>query len=171
MAFSAHCLKLASVIAFTSLFTLPASAEDIRSRSAFTQGSSTVRDLVVVLDPDQKPPQGSEVSVYLPVRFAYNSSALSQVAKRNLDVIAEAMLTPKLKAINFIVEGHTDASGSRSYNQALSLRRAQSAARYLGQKGVEAKRLAIRGHGEDNPLPNHPARAAEQRRVEFVRIF
>jgi len=146
-------------------------AEESRSRTLFDKGASTARDLIPILNPVQPPPPGSEVSVYLPVRFAYDSAALSNIARRNLAIVSEAMLAPELRGVVFTVEGHTDASGSAAYNERLSLRRARSAADYLVRLGVPLSRLAVRGLGETALLPGVGPLAAEQRRVEFVRRF
>ena len=56
---------------------------------------------------------------------------------------------------NIVVElrSHTDFRGSRSYNQKLSQRRAQSAVDYLvKEKGIPADRIVAKGMGEDEPL-------------------
>ena len=145
--------------------------EGARSRTLFTPGASKAKDLVVTLDPAQKPPAGGEVSVYLPVQFALDSATLSATAKRNLAIIAEALSAPELQNVAFVVEGHTDASGAAAYNESLSLRRANSAAQYLVSVGVHPTRLVVSGRGEADLLPGVHPHAAEQRRVEFVRRF
>ena len=150
---------------------LAAAADEVRARTLFDAGADRARDLIVVLDPAEAPPAGSEVSVYLPVRFAHDSAALSDVAQRHLAVIAEALSAPALVAVEFVVEGHTDASGGAAYNDALSFRRASSAAAYLVALGVRASRLAVRGRGEADLLAGVDPLAAAQRRVEIVRQF
>ena len=50
-------------------------AEEPRSRTHFSQGANTARDLIPVLDPAIVPPAGSEASVYLPVRFPTTPTA------------------------------------------------------------------------------------------------
>ena len=151
---------------------LAAAEEDgARARTLFDAGSDVARDLVVVLDPAEAPPAGSEVSVYLPIRFAHDSAALSGAARRHLAVIAEALSAPALAAVDVVVEGHTDASGGAAYNDALSYRRASSAAAYLVALGVRASRLTVRGRGESDLLAGADPLAAAQRRVEIVRRF
>ncbi|MCY3671266.1 MAG: OmpA family protein [Alphaproteobacteria bacterium] len=151
---------------------LVAAEEDgVRSRTLFDAGVDRARDLVVVLNPAAPPPTGSEVSVYLPIRFAHDSAELSVPARRNLAVIAEALAAPALAAVGFVVEGHTDASGGAAYNDALSFRRASSAAEYLVALGVRASRLTVRGRGESDLLAGVDPLAAAQRRVEIVRQF
>lgn len=149
-----------------------AAGEDgVRARTLFDTGADRARDLIVVLDPAEAPPAGSEVSVYLPIRFAHDSAVLSGEARRNLAVIAEALSAAALAGVAVTVEGHTDASGSAAYNDALSYRRASSAAEYLVALGVRASRLTVRGRGEADLLAGVDPLAAAQRRVEIVRRF
>lgn len=163
-----HAVLACGMLAVASASTV---ADEPRSRTLFQPGANTARDLVVVLDPEQKPPAGSEVSVYLPIRFAYDSAELSVTARRNLATIAEAISVPQLQGVRFVVEGHTDASGTAAYNESLSLRRAHSALAYLVSLGVPQSRLVAIGRGEADLLAGIDPLAARQRRVEFVRRF
>ena len=146
-------------------------AEETRSRTLFDPGTDQARDLVIALNPETPPVAGTEVSVYLPIQFAYDSDQLSEEARQNLATIAVALSAPELSEVPFIVEGHTDASGSADYNDGLSLRRATSALAYLLSLGIPESRLLVQGRGEADPLPNIDPMAAEQRRVEIVRLF
>ena len=101
----------------------------------------------------------------LVVRFKYNSDVLEPDAKINLDEFAKALRTPQLGAARFVVEGHTDAAGSASYNVDLSQRRADAVAQYLAGKGIAASRLLPRGLGQSRPVVGDPL-APENRRVE-----
>ena len=51
-----------------------------------------------------------------------------------------------------IVEGHADKSGSNSYNQRLSQRRAEAVRQALVQRGWPADRIQVRAMGEEDPL-------------------
>lgn len=68
------------------------------------------------------------------------------------------------------VNGHTDTSGTPSYNMALSLRRAHAVAGELVRDGVPAMAISIRGFGKTNLLvPTGPGvREPQNRRVEIV---
>jgi outer membrane protein OmpA-like peptidoglycan-associated protein len=67
------------------------------------------------------------------------------------------------------VYGHTDSTGSDSYNQDLSERRATSVADYLSSHGVQAARIATRGFGETQPIETNDTEQgrAANRRVEI----
>ena len=69
-----------------------------------------------------------------------------------------------------IIEGHTDARGSRDRNVALSQRRAESVMTFMTEHGVAASRLIAQGFGPDRPRVENAHTAAEHaqnRRVEF----
>jgi hypothetical protein len=54
----------------------------------------------------------------------------------------------------FVIEiaSHTDSRADSTYNNQLSLRRAQSVVNYLVSKGIESERLRPRGYGESKLL-------------------
>ena len=68
------------------------------------------------------------------------------------------------------VEGHTDASGGKVYNQSLSERRARMVANQVIEGGVAAARVSIRGYGSSRPVANNATveGRAKNRRVEIV---
>jgi outer membrane protein OmpA-like peptidoglycan-associated protein len=67
------------------------------------------------------------------------------------------------------VEGHTDSDGSDSYNQQLSLERAQSVGSYLQSRGVNGQRIVAFGAGEARPVASNGTADGKQqnRRVEL----
>ena len=69
-----------------------------------------------------------------------------------------------------IVEGHTDNTGSASYNEDLSARRARAVAGVLFEAGVSSARVTAIGRGEDEPIATNltPQGRALNRRVEVI---
>ena len=69
-----------------------------------------------------------------------------------------------------IVEGYTDSSGSASYNQSLSERRADAVRMALLSQGVSPDRVTTRGYGKEYPVSSNatPAGRAMNRRVEVT---
>jgi len=67
------------------------------------------------------------------------------------------------------ISGYTDSTGSDTYNQTLSERRADSVGSYFIAQGVAAGRVVTKGFGERNPIAdNNTAAGREQnRRVEL----
>ena len=68
----------------------------------------------------------------------------------------------------FRIVGHTDSSGSESYNDKLSKLRAEEVKRHMVDDcGIEPTRLEAIGVGERHPFDKSNPRADENRRVEF----
>lgn len=67
------------------------------------------------------------------------------------------------------IYGHSDNIGTKSYNDVLSLRRANSVKTYLTDKGIDETRLNCLGFGSSNPAAsNKTAKGrALNRRVEL----
>ena len=70
------------------------------------------------------------------------------------------------------VAGHTDSTGSESYNQNLSERRAMSVSQYLQAQEVSGQRLITLGMGELRPVAVNDTSAGRQanRRVEITMV-
>lgn len=68
------------------------------------------------------------------------------------------------------VVGHTDTTGSDSFNQSLSERRASTVATYIGGQGVNGQRMRTEGRGEREPLVRTPDNTKEprNRRVDII---
>lgn len=69
------------------------------------------------------------------------------------------------------IQGHTDSVGPDSYNQKLSLARAQAVVDYLVRvKGIDINRLKAVGYGESKPIASNATKEgrALNRRIEFV---
>lgn len=88
--------------------------------------------------------------------FDYNSSSINQQYINGLDEAVQAL--KKNPGFKIEISGHTDGKGTDDYNNALSRRRAENAAKYLASKGIARNRIIVKGHGESQPVaPNiHP---------------
>src|SRR5262249_4615806 len=73
-------------------------------------------------------------------------------------------------SVRLQVTGYTDLSGSPSYNQRLSGRRANNVANALANLGVTRSDMAVTGRGENDPrVPTlQGVREPQNRRVEIV---
>ena len=67
------------------------------------------------------------------------------------------------------VAGHTDSMGEAALNLTLSRQRALRVTQYLIGRGVDARRLTVRGFGESRPVATNgtPRGRAMNRRIEF----
>jgi outer membrane protein OmpA-like peptidoglycan-associated protein len=113
--------------------------------------------------------QGDDLLLNIPsgINFAYNSANVQPQFRGTLDKVASVLADYPQTYID--VYGHTDSTGSDSYNQDLSERRATSVADYLSSHGVQAARIATRGFGETQPIETNDTEQgrAANRRVEI----
>ncbi|MEJ2463809.1 MAG: OmpA family protein [Candidatus Thiodiazotropha sp.] len=81
-----------------------------------------------------------------------------------------SLVLNEYKSTMIEVAGHTDSTGSESYNQMLSQQRAQSVSNVLIQNGVQPVRIDTVGYGELRPIASNatPAGRAQNRRVELT---
>lgn len=101
------------------------------------------------------------------VGFDLDSDVVRPGLYNELDRIAQIMV--KYPQTSILVEGHTDSTGSETYNQQLSERRASSVTSLLVQRGVDAQRINIIGYGESQPVATNDTPEGRQmnRRVEI----
>ncbi len=86
------------------------------------------------------------------VYFNFDSAGLTGEAQQNLDQVAQKLRAAKdVKHADIV--GYADRIGAKSYNVALSRKRAESVKEYLAERGYINTRIAeVRGLGEDNPV-------------------
>lgn len=94
------------------------------------------------------PTQNSEFTLNN-IYFDFDKYGLRNQAQEDLNQLARVMKENP----NMIIElgGHTDTRGDAAYNQILSEKRAKAAKDYLVAKGIDAKRIYVRGYGETEP--------------------
>jgi len=104
------------------------------------------------------------------VKFKSDKYELNDDAKKALDDFAG-----KVKALNeqyFIeIQGHTDDTGSKRYNEDLGERRAESVRRYLSrEQGLPLNRMSTISYGDTLPVAPNKTKAgrAQNRRVVIV---
>jgi outer membrane protein OmpA-like peptidoglycan-associated protein len=107
------------------------------------------------------------VSVKNEVLFDYDSAALRSASRSTLQEMADVF--QRYPQTTLRVEGHTDSTGSASYNQRLSERRANSVASYIENMGVSGSRVDAIGYGESQPRADNTTASGRQmnRRVEI----
>ncbi|MDP2006817.1 MAG: OmpA family protein [Rubrivivax sp.] len=108
---------------------------------------------VVVQAPVVVPPPPIErrrVSFSAESLFGFDKSTLRPEGQAALDTFAREVKGTRFDEIT--VEGHTDRLGTTSYNQALSLQRAEAVKAYLVSSGaIDASRVKAVGMGEGQP--------------------
>lgn len=104
------------------------------------------------------------------ITFKSGSAELTDQAKANARVFAQAMTLPALSGSRFEIAGYTDAVGAADKNLTLSQQRAESVKGFLVANGVDGGRVVAKGYGASNfAVPSQP-RAGANRRVEARRV-
>jgi OmpA-OmpF porin, OOP family len=100
------------------------------------------------------------------IGFEVGNANLTAGGTQVLDALLPVL--QKFSGRRFEIVGHTDDSGPRDANLALSAARAEAVKRYLADKGIPAAALVTSGAGPDRPIaPNTSAGRARNRRIEF----
>ncbi|WP_350294920.1 OmpA family protein [Limnohabitans sp. Rim8] len=109
-------------------------------------------------------------SIDLVIQFDLGSAKLQEDSKPLLDKLAQAMKGERLKEMKFKIEGHTDAKGSASFNDKLSLERAQTVVKFIHDKQITPERLVAEGKGFRELLMPDKPQAMENRRVRITTL-
>jgi len=117
--------------------------------------------------PAPQPPAATKVTYAADAFFDFDKAVLKPEGKAKLDDLVD-----KVKGINLeviIAVGHTDSVGADTYNQKLSVRRAEAVKAYLVSKGIEKNRVYTEGKGEKQPVADNKTAEgrAKNRRVEI----
>lgn len=123
----------------------------------------------VVEKPCPVPEPVCEKIVLRGINFDFDKSNIKPEFIPVLDEAVEILKTNRDCGINVIIEGHTDWTGTKKYNQGLSERRAASVCKYLVEKGIPQNSLETVGYGETNPIADNHTRDGRSmnRRIEF----
>ena len=115
-------------------------------------------------------PVVKEVVLSAGASFGVGSTVLLSGAYADLDKIAQTMFDEKTS--KWLVEGHTDNSGSAANNKKISLKRANAVVSYLVSKGINKNRFTIRGMGPDYPIADNRTEEGrtKNRRVVILRV-
>ncbi len=112
---------------------------------------------------------GDAILVNLPdgVTFDVGSYTIKPAFQSTLDTVANSLQTYPDSLID--VYGHTDSTGSDSFNQRLSEQRAEAVANYMSTRGVNSARIRWQGFGETAPIADNATAEgrAQNRRVEI----
>ena len=100
--------------------------------------------------------------------FGLDSAVVRPAAQENLRNLAANL--GKYPDTDLLIVGHTDSTGTESYNLALSKRRAMAVSDFLVADGVARTRLRMDGRGELEPVASNDSDDGRQqnRRVEVA---
>ncbi len=137
----------------SSVFSVP--AEDT---SNTTQSSSASEN--------SNEPEPAEVvveTVTEEVEFAFDSHALTPMAKAALDKLVSDTQDMPVEHIDVVLAGHTDAIGTDQYNDHLSRERADAVQNYLeGEFPDTHVSWDLNAYGEDRPTASNNSAAGRQ---------
>ena len=115
---------------------------------------------------------GDNITLNMPgnVTFATDSSDLSPAFFEVLDSVSTVLKEFDQTVVE--VAGHTDSTGTETYNQNLSERRASSVSQYLQARKISNERLITVGMGELRPIAENGTVGGRQanRRVEITMV-
>lgn len=102
------------------------------------------------------------------VLFRTNKAQLESGGLHNVQKLANFL--NRYPQHRVLVEGFTDSTGSDSYNQGLSERRANAVRMALIDMGISSDRVSARGYGEEFPVGSNDTATGRQlnRRVEVI---
>jgi OmpA-OmpF porin, OOP family len=102
------------------------------------------------------------------VFFDWDKATLTDRARQIIKEAADN--STRVRYTRIEVNGYTDTSGTKQYNQGLSIRRARAVQAELVKDGVPESAITIQGFGDTNLLvPTGPGvREPQNRRVEII---
>lgn len=115
---------------------------------------------------------GDQIDLIMPgnITFALNQASIKPSFSNTLESVS--LVLKEFDKTIIQIEGYTDSSGSQSYNQLLSEKRAGSVRNFLLNQGVESNRTRATGYGEQRPIASNDTSSgrAQNRRVELSLI-
>nr|QAT78184.1 TraB [Cystobacter armeniaca] len=112
---------------------------------------------------------GNKIIILDQVHFATDQDVILPESFPILEEVAEELLK-HLEVQRVLIEAHTDARATDTYNYDLSRRRAASVMNFLLDSGIAVERLCSAGFGRSRPLAANDSESnmALNRRVEFT---
>ena len=143
-------------------------ASEAARKEAEQRAAQAAADLQRIASVKQET-RGMVITLSGEVLFTSGKAELLPAAQAKLTEVANA-LTQQNPDANIVVEGHTDAQGSQTFNLDLSTRRAQAVRDYLASHGVAPDRITAQGLGFSRPIADNKTAEgrANNRRVEIV---
>lgn len=101
------------------------------------------------------------------IHFATASANISAKGMKTLDKVINAL--KKCKHAELLIEGHTDNTGSATFNKQLSLARANAVADVLKNANLDTFNFKTRGRGSEAPIAANTTTAGryQNRRIEL----
>lgn len=113
---------------------------------------------------------GNDINLIMPSNITYASNSANINANFYSVLNSVALVLKEFDKTLVVVAGHTDSTGSDTYNQTLSDKRAQSVSSYLIAQKIISDRLESIGFGEQRPIASNTTEQGREknRRVEIT---
>ncbi len=112
----------------------------------------------------------NQVQLIMPsnILFDFDSSVFKTNFNQTLDSVSKVL--KEYDKTHIIIAGYTDNIGSESYNNKLSLKRAQAVSDYLVLRGISPARISVYGYGSQYPIASNNTEAgrSQNRRVTIT---
>jgi general secretion pathway protein A len=125
------------------------------------------RDLSLVKTDTERPSALSFPDDHLVIYFNHNSFEISDASLGILNRLAKLLINKQETKI--LITGYTDSTGPKSYNKAISKRRAETVKNYLINNGVNLSKISAVGVGSQDFLASNETENGRRlnRRVEI----
>jgi OOP family OmpA-OmpF porin len=112
-------------------------------------------------------PTAEKVTYSADAFFDFDKAVLKPEGKATLQSLVAKLKDTDIEVI--VATGHTDWTGTDSYNMKLSMRRAKAVKAFLVSKGIPEARVFVEGKGERQPIADNHTRdgRAKNRRVDI----
>ncbi|RBL92862.1 OmpA family protein [Chitinophaga flava] len=161
------------IYAVLAIAFMASCASSKKSSSPHVYMNKQYKELKDVLNQAEVSIINDSVKVIFPnnVLFASSSDQLKEEIKPTFGRFA-AILN-KYNKTKILITGHTDSTGTASYNRELSEKRAVSAKALLGEYKVNNDRMFTWGLADRHPIATNSTEEgkARNRRVEFVILY
>ena len=168
-------MQIIVCLCWATISISPLQAEEgdvLRAEDIVRQLTKPGRTRKIGFEPDggnSLPPSSQRIALPA-IQFEFDSDRLTHSALIQMRELAKALESDSLRPFYFAVQGHTDSVGDRTYNRALSLRRARAVKHYLVAGNISSHRLVEVGLGEDFPIVDTSGEDGRNRRVEVVNL-
>ena len=113
---------------------------------------------------------GDNINLIMPSNITFASNGRNLKSKSFPVLGSVGLVVKEYNKTTIVVSGHTDSTGSNTYNQRLSEDRARSVADFLVNKKVNPARIELIGLGEKHPIASNKTKNGRSlnRRVEIT---
>lgn len=163
-------MALAGMVALQGCQNLQAGSAARHSAEAGKRASRFSPEQIAVLREEgfKETDDGWEFGLNVRILFDIDDDRLCEEARGAISRVGKRLRSVQIEKLR--IEGHTDNTGTREYNEQLSLRRAAAVGQVLVAAGFGATDVEAKGLGVSRPIADNSMATgrAENRRVAIV---